>query len=36
MKISFHGANQNVTGSWHMVQCASKRILIDCDRGQPS
>lgn len=30
MKISFHGADQNVTGSCHMVQCAGQRILIDC------
>ena len=30
MKISFHGANRNVTGSCHLVECAGKRILIDC------
>ena len=30
MKISFHGADKNVTGSCHMVECAGKRILIDC------
>jgi metallo-beta-lactamase family protein len=30
MKLSFHGADQGVTGSCHMVECAGKRILIDC------
>jgi metallo-beta-lactamase family protein len=30
MKISFHGADRNVTGSCHLVTCAGKRILIDC------
>jgi len=30
MKISFHGADKNVTGSCHMIECAGKRILIDC------
>ena len=30
MKLSFHGADQNVTGSCHLLQCAGKNILIDC------
>jgi metallo-beta-lactamase family protein len=30
MKISFHGADHNVTGSCHLVECAGTRILVDC------
>jgi len=30
MKLSFHGADHDVTGSCHLVECAGKRILIDC------
>lgn len=30
MKLSFHGADRGVTGSCHMVECAGKRVLIDC------
>ncbi|MEA3291341.1 MAG: MBL fold metallo-hydrolase, partial [Pseudomonadota bacterium] len=30
MKLSFHGANRGVTGSCHLVECAGRRILIDC------
>lgn len=30
MRLSFHGAAGGVTGSCHLVECAGKRILIDC------
>ncbi len=30
MKIQFHGANRDVTGSCHMLEVSGKRILIDC------
>ena len=30
MKLLFYGADRSVTGSCHMVECAGKRILIDC------
>lgn len=30
MKISFHGADRDVTGSCHLLECSGKRILIDC------
>jgi metallo-beta-lactamase family protein len=30
MEISFHGADRSVTGSCHLIECAGKRILIDC------
>jgi metallo-beta-lactamase family protein len=36
MKIEFHGANRDVTGSCHLVECAGKRILIDCGLYQGS
>ena len=30
MKLSFHGADRGVTGSCHLVECAGRRILVDC------
>ena len=30
MRITFHGATRNVTGSCYLVECRDKRILIDC------
>ena len=36
MKLSFHGADRDVTGSCHLVECAGKRILIDCGLHQGS
>ena len=30
MKLSFHGAARGVTGSCHLVECAGRRILVDC------
>lgn len=34
MNISFHGADEGVTGSCHMIECAGKKILIDCGMYQ--
>jgi metallo-beta-lactamase family protein len=36
MKLSFHGAARGVTGSCHLLQCAGKRILVDCGLYQGS
>ncbi len=30
MKISFHGADHDVTGSCHLIEAGGRRILIDC------
>jgi metallo-beta-lactamase family protein len=30
VRLSFHGAAQGVTGSCHLLECAGKRILVDC------
>jgi metallo-beta-lactamase family protein len=34
MKLSFHGADRGVTGSCHLLECAGRRILIDCGMYQ--
>jgi metallo-beta-lactamase family protein len=36
LKLSFHGADRSVTGSCHLVECAGKRVLIDCGLHQGS
>ena len=36
MKLSFHGADRDVTGSCHLVECAGRRILVDCGLYQGS
>ena len=30
LKLSFHGADRGVTGSCHFIECAGRRVLIDC------
>jgi metallo-beta-lactamase family protein len=30
MKLSFHGADRDVTGSCHLIEAQGKRILVDC------
>ncbi|MFI4989019.1 MAG: MBL fold metallo-hydrolase RNA specificity domain-containing protein [Alphaproteobacteria bacterium] len=36
MKLSFHGADRGVTGSCHLVECAGRRVLVDCGLYQGS
>ena len=36
MRVHFHGAAGEVTGSMHLVEAAGKRVLLDCGMSQGS
>src|SRR4051812_24477768 len=36
MRLSFHGADQDVTGSCHLLETANNKILVDCGLMQGS
>jgi len=36
LNLSFHGAAKHVTGSCHLLECAGRRILVDCGLFQGS
>ena len=36
MRLSFHGADRDVTGSCHLIEAAEKKVLIDCGLLQGS
>lgn len=36
MRLSFHGADREVTGSCHLLEAAGKRVLVDCGMLQGS
>jgi metallo-beta-lactamase family protein len=36
MRLSFHGADREVTGCCHLLQCLERNILIDCGMRQGS
>jgi metallo-beta-lactamase family protein len=36
LRLSFHGADRDVTGSCHLVECAGQRFLVDCGLYQGS
>ncbi len=36
MRLSFHGADRDVTGSCHLVECDGRHFLIDCGLYQGS